>query len=63
MSVYVRVCISKQQSNHSLNKVEKYMKQRDINTVRTDTITDWGCATREILARIDEKVDLRTGFP
>lgn len=46
-----------------METVEKYMKDRDVNDRKTDTITYWACATREILARIVDGRDLHTGEP
>lgn len=37
------------------------MADRDVNDETSNAITDWACATREILARIDEGLDLKTG--
>lgn len=36
--------------------------QRDMNDERSDTITHWTCATREILFRVAEGLDLETGL-
>ena len=51
------------QENHSIDKVEKYLGDRDINVVTSDAITHWACATREILARVIGGLDLDTGRP
>lgn len=49
------------QDNHSLDRVEKFMANRDVNDVATDTITHWACATREVLARVMDGVGLDPG--
>lgn len=49
------------QENRSIERVEEYMQDRDINDVKTDTIMHWSCATREILARLVDGLDLKTG--
>lgn len=36
---------------------------RDRNDETSDTIIHWACATREILARVVEGLDPRTGLP
>lgn len=46
-----------------MEKVEEYMRNRDVNDRKTETITHWACATREILARVVDGVDLHTGKP
>ncbi|CAM9472050.1 unnamed protein product [Laminaria digitata] len=51
------------QENHSVEKVEKYLEDRDVNIVTSDAITHWACATREILARVIGNLDLDTGRP
>lgn len=49
--------------NRDMETVEKYMLDRDVNDETSDEITHWACATREILARINEGLDLETGRP
>ena len=51
------------QENHSVDRVERFMHDRDVNEVMTDDIVHWACATREILARAAEGLDLATGEP
>ena len=51
------------QENHSIDKVEKYLEDRDVNVVTSNAITHWACATREILARVIGGLDLDAGRP
>lgn len=44
-----------------MEKVEKYMADRDVNDETSDAISHWACATREILSRINEGLDLKAG--
>lgn len=44
-----------------MEKVEKYMADRDVNDETSDAIGHWACATREILARMNEGLDLKVG--
>ncbi|CAM9858714.1 unnamed protein product [Ectocarpus fasciculatus] len=39
------------------------LNQRDVNDRVSDTITHWSCATREVLYRVDNGLDLQTGLP
>ena len=41
---------------------ERKVENRDINDHTSDTITYWACATREILYRIVNRLDLETGL-
>lgn len=49
--------------NYSLEEVNAKAADRDRNDETSDTIIHWACATREILARVVEGLDPRTGLP
>lgn len=42
---------------------ENNVLRRDINVLRSDDIVHWACATREILYRIAEGLDLDSEAP
>lgn len=42
----------------TIDKVGGVMHDRDVNDVRSDDIVHWACATREILARVTEGLDV-----
>lgn len=50
------------QAAYSHEKVELFVEMRDVNDETSDTITNWACATREVLYRIVEGIDLESGL-
>ena len=50
------------QAGYSHEKVEIILETRDVNDETSDTITNWACATREVLYRIVEGIDLESGL-
>lgn len=56
----LHVAMSSQKS-YSRDQVEENLKRRDINVQASDTITNWACATREILYRVVNGIDLEKG--
>lgn len=50
------------QAGYSHEKAELFVEQRDINDETSDTITTWACATREVLFRVVEGMDLESGL-
>ncbi|CAM9694352.1 unnamed protein product [Ectocarpus fasciculatus] len=51
------------QEVYSREKIEKWVIDRDINTMKSDTITTWACATREVLSVLLEGGDLNKVLP
>ncbi|CAN0142574.1 unnamed protein product [Ectocarpus sp. 12 AP-2014] len=51
------------QEVYSRDKVEKWLMERDINSFKSDTITTWACATREVLSVVLEGGDLNKVLP
>lgn len=46
----------------SAKMVEAKLRARDVNDETSDTVTNWACATREILYRVVEGLDLDLGL-
>ena len=54
--------LTTRQGRQEMQPAELKLSIRDINDETSDTITHWACATREILYRVVNRLDLETGL-